>query len=187
MEYGVELDDETVNSGVLSMVSLLGDDARFVSSLAFETILRPHGGQVLSRMLASGARRTRFVFFIVHSNGHWSFAWLMSDTDPATLYHIDSVDAMHEDAVLALARALVGWGGFGKTINIVYPGDLGGQDGNWECGHYVLAAARVSTAAARSGGPVGEELYFSALRNAFHDLCTQIRALGDNDGDEDAN
>ena len=186
MELRSRLDDETINEAVRAHVERLGAAARLVTSLAVETILRPHGVQVLQRMFRETGG-LRFVFFVLHSDDHWSFALLVLDTEPATMYHIDSITTMrsslHARVATKIAKTIADCGRFGSTVNVVFPGEAGGQEDAWECGHYVIAAAKVSVEAAERPGPLDEAAYFDTLWITFHDLRMQIRVLTATDGD----
>jgi len=190
MQHGAWLDDEVINEAVRAHVACLGPAARLVTSLATETAMRPHGVKVLRNMFRE-TDGLRFVFFIVHADGHWSFALLVLDSQPATLYHIDSITTrrspFHEPVATLLAKALANCGRFGPTINVIFPGEAGGQEDLWECGWYVIAAARVSAEAAAAAGPFDESGYLATLWNTFHDLRVQLRVPMGNHGDPDAN
>lgn len=190
MQHGVRLNDEAINEAVRVHVVRLGQAARLVTSLATETVMRPHGVQVLKSMFRE-TDGLRFVFFIVHADDHWSFALLVLDTQPATLYHIDSIitrrSSFHEPIAIRLAEALANCGKFGSTMNVVFPSEAGGQEDVWECGWYVIAAARVSAEVATSAGSFDEVAYLATLWNTFHDLRVQLRAPAGNHGDQDAN
>lgn len=177
MQIGVPLKDEDINCRAKEVLKDFSAKYVLVQSLTVETLFRDHGASVFNKIFKSITDGT-LVVFIIHGNLHWSVAFAIR-TAVWILYHVDSVEdsegkCMHEDYVVKLSKIMVESGLFGSRIQVRSAWGHVLQQGDWECGHYAIAAVKSFRLAYQTNGCFREKAFLSTLANNFRHLYNYI-------------
>lgn len=177
LQIGVPLKDEDINCKAKEVLKNFSAKYVLVQSWTVETFFRGHGAGVFNNVFKSITDDT-LVVFIIHGNVHWSVAFAIR-TDIWNLYHVDSVESsegscMHEDYVIKLSTKMVESGLFGSRIRVRSAWGHVLQQGDWECGHYAIAAVKSFRLAYQINGCFVKEAFLDTLANTFLDLYNEI-------------